>query len=358
MSRPKISKGSKLLGRTVTATLIAGLVAAPILAERQDRMPRECRQEIRKLCGNDRSQMRECLRQRASELSEKCSGELRSRISQRRNGEDTAETTENTQDRYRNARLAAGSIVFGKSQRQQIDIYSPQDAVDDLPVILFVHGGGWSMGDKRNVESKPAHFTNAGYIFASTGYRLVPNAKVEDQAKDVGAAVKALVGQASAIGVDPTRIVLMGHSAGAHLAALVAADPQYAGDAFGAIKGVILLDGAGYDVAKTMDAAGPRQWQMYNAAFGIDAVRHATLSPLTHVGGQDAPHWLVLFVEDRAASRDQSEALVNALSQSGTSASALPIADTNHSRMKRELGTTKGAVQTKAVDAFLEMIFN
>ncbi|WP_152553501.1 alpha/beta hydrolase [Erythrobacter longus] len=358
MTRPSISKGVKLLGRTVTASLIAGLVATPILAERQDRMPRECRQEIRKLCGNDRGQMRECLRQRASELSEKCSGELRSRVSQRRNGEATSQTAENTQNRYRNARLAAGSILYGQSQRQQVDIYSPQDAVDDLPVILFVHGGGWSMGDKRNVESKPAHFTSAGYIFASTGYRLVPNVTVEDQAKDVGAAVQALVGQASAIGVDPNRVVLMGHSAGAHLAALVAADPKYAGDAFAAIKGVILLDGAGYDVAQSMEAAEPSRWQMYNAAFGNDPERQAALSPLTHVGGQDAPHWLALYVEDRTASRDQSQALVNALVEAGSSASAVPIADTNHSRMKRELGTPEGAAQTEAVDAFLEMVFN
>lgn len=271
---------------------------------------------------------------------------------------DARPSVQRGENRYRNARLAAGSILYGKSQRQQIDLYSPQDAVDDLPVILFVHGGGWSMGDKRNVEAKPGHFTSAGYIFASTGYRLVPNVRVEDQAKDVGAAVQALVGQAATIGIDPKRIVLMGHSAGAHLAALVAADPQYSGDAFGAIKGVILLDGAGYDVAKAMEDAGPRQWQMYNAAFGNDPERHSALSPLTHVGGQDAPHWLALYVEDRDASRDQSDALVKALIENGASAVALPIIDTNHSRIKQEMGTAQGATQTKAVDAFLETVFN
>ena len=252
---------------------------------------------------------------------------------------------------------AVSSVIYGTHPRQQIDIYAPKDAVDDLPVVLFVHGGGWSMGNRQNVEAKPRHFTRSNAIFASTGYRLVPHVSVEDQAKDIGAAVQSLVGQANTIGVDPTRVVLMGHSAGAHLAALVATDPQYAGDAFGSIKGVILLDGAGYDIAATMDVAGPRRWQMYNAAFGSDPERQAALSPLTHVGGKDAPNWLALYVEQRRDSRVQSQALVNALIQAGSTAFALPIADTNHRRMKTQLGTQDGAAQTEAVDAFLETVF-
>lgn len=257
---------------------------------------------------------------------------------------------------YQASKRAAGSVIYGPHPRQQVDIYAPTDAVDDLPVVLFVHGGGWTMGNRRYVQSKPLHFTNTGTIFASAGYRLVPDVTVEDQAKDVGAAVQALVGQASAIGVDPRRIVLMGHSAGAHLAALVGTDPQYAGDAFDAIRGVILLDGGGYDIAKYMNEAGPRSWEVYNAAFGNTPDRHAALSPITHVGGQDAPHWLALYVEHRDITRAQSQDLVNALIEAGAMASALPIADTNHSRMKRELGTPAGAAQTQAVDAFLEMI--
>jgi len=251
-----------------------------------------------------------------------------------------------------------GSVIYGSHPRQQVDIYAPKDAVDDLPVILFVHGGGWSIGNKRNVEAKPAHFTRSNYIFASAGYRLVPGASVEEQAQDIGAALRALIGQANVVGIDPNRIVLMGHSAGAHLAALVAADPQYAGDAFSAIKGVILLDGAGYDIVESMAIAGPRRWQIYNAAFGHDPARQAALSPVTHVGGKDAPYWLALYAEQRDDTRKQSQVLVNALTKAGVNASALPISDTNHRRMKTQLGTPQGAAQTEAVDAFLEMIFD
>lgn len=255
------------------------------------------------------------------------------------------------------SKRTTSSVIFGSHPRQQVDIYAPADAVDDLPVVLFVHGGGWSMGNKERVQVKPAHFTASNYIFASTGYRLVPNVRVEEQAKDVGEAVQALVGQASSIGVDPGQVVLMGHSAGAHLAALVATDPQYAGDAFGAIKGVILLDGAGYDVAKSMNAARPRGWQLYNAAFGDDPERQASLSPMTHVGGKDAPNWLALYVAERRISRMQSHSLADALKAEGVEASALPISGTNHGRMNREMGTPAGAAQTEAVDAFLKEVF-
>ena len=252
----------------------------------------------------------------------------------------------------------ASSIVYGSHPRQQVDIYAPEDAVDDLPVVLFVHGGGWSMGNKERVQAKPMHFTASNYIFASTGYRLVPTVSVEQQAKDVGEAVKALVGQANSIGVDPTRIVLMGHSAGAHLAALVATDPHFAGDAFDAIQGVILLDGAGYDVAQRIDAAPPLAWHIFNTAFGSDPKRHASLSPLTHVGGKDTPNWLALYVKERRIARLQSERLIKALTAQGKAASALPISETDHGRLNKEIGTASGEAQTKAIDGFLANVFS
>ena len=256
------------------------------------------------------------------------------------------------------SKRTSSTVIYGAHPRQQVDIYAPTDAVDDLPVVLFVHGGGWSMGNKERVQAKPAHFTASNYIFASTGYRLVPSVTVEEQAKDVGEAVKALVGQASALGVDPTRIVLMGHSAGAHLAALVATDPQYAGDALGAIKGVILLDGAGYDIAKSIDAARPMGRRLYNSAFGTDPERQTSLSPMTHVGGKDAPNWLALYVEERQISRMQSHSLADALASQGISASAVAISGTNHGRINREMGLPAGTAQTEAVDAFLERVLS
>lgn len=344
---------------TLAGAALAAVLALPVLAQSADRPSRQCVEEIRALCGTDRAQMRACLRERYSELSDGCTAQLRERM-ERQGGSGQAR-----------ARGMAGQAVgqpvgmavtrtltYGDHQRQQIDVYAPQQGGDGAPLILFVHGGGWSFGNhKQTVQAKPVHFTGAGYVFASTGYRVLPDAPVEQQAADVAAALRALREEAGSLGFDPDRIILMGHSAGAHLAALVASDPVYAGEDFGAIAGVVLLDGAGYDVAAQMRPGASELPQVYARAFGDDPARQAALSPIKHVGGKDAPEWLVLYVAERAASSAQSEALAKALSGAGANAEAVAITGTDHGRMNRELGLPEGAAQTQAVDAFLTRVF-
>ncbi len=354
------SRNSRLNGGMFVLSLgavMAGVLAAgPILAQQSERLSRQCMREIRDLCSDggrpDRAQLRACVQENAGELSSDCAAEVQQRA-QRRGSERGGQRTRP----YQAAARVTRTVIYGDHARQQIDVYEPADAVEPLPLIVFVHGGGWSMGDRKSVQAKPAHFGAAGYYFASAGYRVLPDAPVEQQAADIGAAISALRGQAGAIGFDPDQILLMGHSAGAHLAALVASDPSYAGDAFGAIRGVVLLDGAGYDIAANIAGANPRSWQLYNNVFGSDPARHTALSPITHIGGRDAPRWLALYVEERETARLQAQTLANALIETGAEASALPISGTDHGRMNREIGTPPGAAQTQAIDAFLESVF-
>lgn len=348
---------------TATKALIAAgtlaLLATPILAQQRrggaGPAP-ECRAEIQQLCGGNQGELRTCLREKFSELSEGCQTALRARMEARGGPAEGAR-------RERRGMTAASAAVsstvsYGPDERQKIDLYRPKDSTGAAPLVMFIHGGGWSFGNhKTTVQAKPQHFTAAGYVFASTGYRLLPDAPVETQAADIGAALKAVRTEARANGFDPNAIVLMGHSAGAHLAALVATDPQYAGEAFGAIKGVVLLDGAGYDVTAQVKRGDNELPRIYEAAFGSDPARQRALSPITHAGGPDAPHWLALYVAERAASKAQSEALIAALARAGVRAEAVPIAGTDHGRMNRELGTDAGQAQSKAVDAFLKQVF-
>ena len=341
------------MARTLLAGSVLALVATPILAQRQgsgNRPSRECVREIVQLCGRDRSQVRACLAEQVQALSEKCQNQVRKRM-----GISEADRPERRP--FVPVTRPTRSVSYGSHQRQSIDVYEPEGVVEAQPLVLFVHGGGWRVGSKDRVQFKPQHFGDQDIYFASTGYRLLPDTPVEDQAKDIGLAVQALVGQASVIGHDPARIVLMGHSAGAHLAALVATDPQYAGDAFGAIKGVVLLDGAGYDVAQNIEDANYRGRRVYEEAFGFDAERHKALSPVTHIGGPDAPNWLALYDETRAIAKKQAELLTTGLGDTGSAAEAVAIADTDHGRMNREIGTPEGAAQTQAIDAFLARVF-
>lgn len=342
----------------LAATALAAL-ASPILAQQRggQRLPAECREEIRELCGGNRGELRICLREKYAELSEGCQTTLRERMgaqagnragaSARRPGGGMAQ--------YASARVSS-TVIYGAHDRQKVDVYTPDDAVGDAPLVVFIHGGGWSIGNRSLVQTKPQHFKDGGYVFASAGYRLLPEAPVEQQAADIGAALRALRGQADAGGFDPDTIVLMGHSAGAHLAALVATDPQYAGEAFGAIRGVVLLDGAGYDVPAAIATPALEMPMLYRDVFGTDPARQKALSPITHVGGKNAPNWLALYVAERANSKAQSEALMAALSKAGARAEAVAITGTDHGRMNRELGTEAGKAQTEAVDAFLARV--
>ncbi|MBV7264799.1 alpha/beta hydrolase [Erythrobacter ani] len=333
----------------LAAFTVSALVAAPIFAQQRDRPSRECIREITELCGRDRSVIRACMRENAAQLSDECSGELRGRAQQRRE----ARSGPPPQAQIR----ADRTVIYGNDQRQQVDVFEPEGAVDELPLVLHIHGGGWSAGNHKLVQSKPRHFTGQDYYFASTGYRLLPGVTVEDQAADIGAAIQALSGQASAIGFDADRIVIMGHSAGAHLAALIGTDPKYAGAAFEAIRGVILLDSAGYDIPKNIAEAASRTRHLYLDVFGDDPARQRALSPVTYVGAPDAPSWLALYVADRERSAGQAQLLASELTAAGANVQAVPIPNTDHGRLNREIGTEAGAAQTQAIDAFLKDVF-
>src|SRR6185295_12265543 len=150
-------------------------------------------------------------------------------------------------------------IAYGGDARQRLD-FTPAAGQSGAPLVLFIHGGAWSLGDKAMAGHMAAHFHERGYAFASVDYRLVPDADPHQQAEDVAAAISRLIADAPRLGIDRARVMIMGHSAGAHLAALVGTDPSYLAAhhlPISAIGGVVLLDGAGYDVAAQMRFAGP-----------------------------------------------------------------------------------------------------
>lgn len=326
-----------IFAASAAALTLGGIVQA------QDRLPRECRQEIRKLCGGDRSQMRECLREKSSSLSAQCRQDLRERMQSRR-GDGAQQQADIT-------------VTYGSHSRQAIDYFKPSELATTPPLILFIHGGGWRTGDRTQANhAKPQHFIDGGFAYASAGYRVLPDGSVEDQASDIGKAIARLRAEADTLGFDTERIVLMGHSAGAHLASLVATDPAYAGDNFAAIKAVILLDGAGYDVPASMAAATRQSLQLYQSAFGTDPARQSALSPVTHVGGEDAANWLILHVADRQKSAVQSEQLAKALSAEGANAEVVSVDDTDHRQINVKLGQS-GDFATSQVDAFLRNLF-
>jgi arylformamidase len=326
--------------RIVIATAMV-LTAGAALAQRDGRVSRECRREVVQLCGI--GNLRGCLREKYQQLGAQCQAELMARVRERaaQPGKPTPGATE---------------IAYGSDPAQRFDLFLPKSD-EKVPLVVFIHGGGWSIGNKaHSAAPKAAHFNGMGQAFASLNYRLVPKATVEQQAADIANALAVLRKQQ---GIDADRIVLMGHSAGAHLAALVAADPRYlvaAGVPMAAVRGVVLLDGAGYDVARQMARTDNQAQAMYVAAFGTDPARQRALSPITHAGAPDAPRWLVLAVATRADAVGQSRALGDALNRAGASARVVPVEGKTHMTLNRELGTP-GDAPTAEVDRFVAAAF-
>jgi len=330
------------------------IVATPLLAQDRERLSRECRRDVVKVCGRDRSEIVECLQTQFSELKTACRDEVWNRMEQRLEGN----STRNNRILRRAAKVQpTSSLAYGRNERQQVDVFVPKTSTGKASLIMHIHGGGWSIGSRKAVDEKPLHFTGSGYAFASAGYRLMPEAPVEQQAMDIGRALRELRRQADALGINSDQIVIMGHSAGAHLAALIATDPKYAGNAFGSLAGVILLDGSAYNIPRQLRSDNAELTSLYSRVFGDDIDRQRELSPTNHVGGRDAPNWLILYDAARGPSGDRSKELGNSLKRRGVSVEVRAIDKTDHGRLNREIGMQSGKQQTDAIDKFLSQVF-
>ena len=342
--------------------LAAGALAAlamPVLAQQRGgggaRLPQACRAEIVQLCGSDRAQTRSCIMEKASQLSDPCRSSLRTRIEQRRGGAGRGSARQGSQT------PPTQTLAYGSDSLQALDLWVPEGG-GKAPLVLFVHGGGWKRGSKENAMSRalPAHMMQQGYAFASIDYRLVPKNTVEDQASDVAAALAYLLRNADRLGIDASRVVLTGHSAGAHLVALVGTDERYlraAGLSFADVDGVMPNDGAAYDVPVQMAQAGRLMAGTYEQAFGTDPARQKALSPTLHAAAPNAPAFLLLHVQ-RADGVAQANALAEALRRAGTRVEIGSFPGDGlrgHAEINRKLGEPDYPA-TPVMDAWLEKV--
>ena len=361
------------MNTTAKAMIAAGalaVLAAPLLAQQRsragglggERLAPACRTEIVRLCGGGgREGLRTCLAEKADQLSEDCRSELRARMEQRRGAGGEGGRQGRGRDGGAMTAPAPQTLSYGKDSLQALDLWVPQGATK-APLVLFVHGGGWKRGSKDNAMGRamPAHMLQQGYAFASIDYRLVPAATVEQQAADVATALAHILKRADELGIDPSRVVLTGHSAGAHLVALVGTDERYlkaVGLSFADIDGVMPNDGAAYDVAAQIASAGPMMLDTYQQAFGTDPARQKALSPIHHAARPNAPAFLLLHVQ-RPDAVAQSKALAEALRQGGSQAEVAGFPGEGlqgHADINRKLGQPDYPA-TPVMDAWLKKV--
>jgi len=245
--------------------------------------------------------------------------------------------------------------VQPKTERQTLDVYSPA-AGKDHPVVFWIHGGGWQAGDKTEVQLKPQAFVDQGCVFVSTNYRFVPHVTIQEMAGDIARALRWVHDHAAEHGGDPRRIFVMGHSAGAQLAALICTDSRYLeaeGLSLSIVLGCVPVDGDTYDVPLQIETVEDRRATSYRRKFG-DVKSQQELSPVTHVARvKHIPPFLILHVADHPETKAQSERLAKLLQQAGVDAKAYPAEGKDHGTINSELGLA-GDKPTEALFDFLQ----
>lgn len=217
-------------------------------------------------------------------------------------------------------RQPSDTLHYGKHPLQALDLHLHPDG-GTRPLLAFMHGGAWQFGDKtRRHKDVKVPFAHAeGWHFASINTRLVPQVGVDEMARNLAEAVGTLFQRGEDHGIDTRRIVLMGHSSGAHLSALVATDPALLGR-YGIaptdLAGVILNDGAAFHAGEPSTHNSFWQRRLLDPAFAeadLDA-----LSPVLHAqrGGRFPPT-LLLHGGTSALTR-QAELLEAALRDAGS----------------------------------------
>ena len=242
--------------------------------------------------------------------------------------------------------------AYGDSPAQRFDVYAPRGA-NHAPTLLLVHGGGWKRGDKEAanvVAAKVRHWTAQGYVVISANYRMLPEADPLTQARDVASAIATAQRESARWGGDAGRFVLMGHSAGAHLSALIAASPEWLTQANARpLRGVVLLDSAALDTESLMAKRHPN---LYDEAFGQDPNYWRAASPFAQLHAPGVPV-LAVCSSRRSDSCVQAQAFAAKARQLGRRAQVLEE-DLSHGEINAQLG--EASAYTAAVDRFLQSL--
>jgi len=220
--------------------------------------------------------------------------------------------------------VAHDGIAYGPEARQQLDVYTPVDGNQPASVVVFLYGGSWKRGDRANYRFIAEALTSRGHVTVIPDYRVYPDVRFPTFVEDSAAAVAWVREHIDAFGGDPDRIFLMGHSAGAHIAALLILDERYLTEVEvpdTAVRGMIGLAGP--------YAFDPLQYRSTRPVF-IDTPDLDMARPITFVDGQKMPFLLLHGEDDTTVYPANSKEFASRIRSAGGSARDLEYDDLGH----------------------------
>jgi len=240
------------------------------------------------------------------------------------------------------------------STYQMLDTYRPKKlGAQVLPVVVYIHGGGWSSGNKHNalISYYAKFFAARGIMTISVAYHLAGTNSYPVQNKDVACALEYINAHGNNLHIDPAKSVFFGDSAGGNLAAFAALNPQYGGYRYATPRGVIDFYGVS-DFSKIIGGTHPD----LNARRYLGpqyAKIAAQASPVKYVTAQSPRFLFVHGTEDKIVPIAQSQELYDALQVAKTDSTYLAIQGAHHGFIGPELGSQKNQMIQDAIDAFL-----
>ncbi len=238
-----------------------------------------------------------------------------------------------------------------------VDIYTPKTkgiCNTKYPIMIYVHGGGWQIGDKRNViQNKAAYFPSHGYVFVSVNYRLAPEVMYPVFNQDAAEAVKWVYDNADKYSADNTHIIIMGHSAGGGIISSISTDERYlnnAGIPLSTLKCAISLDTEGYNVS----AKASENTKVYQPSFGSDETIWPDASPINHISADKGIPSFFIVTRGSAIRVEGAAKFQQKLIESGIYAQLIETPSLDHEGVNAAVGDQNDILITPKLQEFLD----
>jgi arylformamidase len=246
-----------------------------------------------------------------------------------------------------------------QKQLNMLDVYMPKKG-SNSPVIIWIHDGFWTSGDKRDVDTKPDYFASNGYIFISINYRLAPAASNADQLNDVAKAIVWVYNNIIHYSGDKNSIFLMGFGSGAQLATMAIVNEKYLRNASGSVnmvKGIVSLDGIGFDIPKVMPLSGSKAREGMVTMFGNSEKLWREHSAVTYIKpGIDSPPFMIGYSGKNSAYQTDAQALAKKLADADIRSKVAAYPQKTSGAISRELGKSGDKVTEDVMRFIMECL--
>jgi len=280
----------------------------------------------------------------------------------------TTSDEQSSNSEYQSTEIQYKSINGIDPDLLSLDVYY-SDTNTTKPVVVWVHGGGWCIGDKRNdLDNKKNLFRSLGYVFVSINYRLSPypyelnnhsRIKFPTHNIDVADAVKWVYQNIENYGGDKNKIVIMGHSAGAQLVALIGTNLDFLQQAnvpVSSIKGVAVIDTQAYDIYE-LTRLNYFNFDMYRNAFGTDSLQNIQASAIRNIQpGLTYPKFFITKRGDSFRLQKINE-FIQALQNNNVEVYDVDAGIYSHTQINEAIGYPNENIITPALTDFLNICF-